>query len=82
MEIIIGSIGFGIIVPLMAWIAKTLMSINERLAADTEKWDKNTEDHERAFGEIKVLEDGQTEIKSELAEIKGKVDILVGRDAQ
>ena len=60
--IVIPSVVFGIAIPLMAWILKTLYDTNARQAADEVRWGqqddywkKNAEDHTRAFREIADL---------------------------
>ena len=84
MEAIIGIIGLGLIIPILGWMAKTLYDLNAklsaRISADDEKWNKNTEDHIRAFGEIKTVEDIGRENSEKLDEVERKVDILIDRE--
>ena len=80
-ETILLGIGFGLAIPLLAWILKTLYDANARQAADdvrwaqqTEYWRCNAEDHNRAFQQISDLKKGQTALNRKLDQVLTRME--------
>ena len=69
-----------LLVAILLGIGRMLLDIQRTLAADTQRWarqeelwQQNAEEHERAFGQISVLKDGQRRIEA-------KLDLLLGKN--